>query len=303
MERRFHETDSRVIKPAQSGGVLLDERHFRLEDIGELTRELMQKSEGRLRALQEAAKTIEDRLKRQTEASRRRIERAMAVAQEKIDQKIQETHEKANDLLIERHREGYETGYAEGKSQGEREGFERGYQEGLERGLEEGLAEGRTRGEAETRQELSDRFHAGTESAIQLMEQLATELNREWGQAVESARQNLVEVSLGVARTVIQRETKVDPSIVRETVSRALDHLETYEQLVVEIHPEDRRFVEEYLGGFLDSKVAGISLEFRENLELDRGGCRLRTRNGEVRATIEDQLNQLGRALEEAGGY
>lgn len=271
--------EPRVVRP-KDGGPTLDAR-FRLEDVDALTEALVRSSRGRLERLSGAASTLEEKLRRRVDESRRRITEAMETAEEQIEERVRETTERSRDAV--------EAAYREGHAQGERAGFE----EGRARGLEEGRVDGRETAHAETALDLEER----TRRIVPVLEAMLDELARERRALHDDARRDLIELSLEVARCVIRREVEIPPYPVIENVHAAIERIEARRRLLIEIHPDDRAAVDEYLSGLYGRLETEESIEIVEHPELERGGCRVRTECGTVDETIETQLALITEAL------
>lgn len=280
-------TAGRVIRP--SDGVLLDDRHFKLEDVGQLARALIEHSEGRLDQLRSAAEEVESRIRAKAEESRQRIERALDMSRKLVDERQRESKEKAEILEKESREKGYEEGRAEGRDEGYRAGFEEG--------LEKGLAEGRTKGEAEIRDQLAEKMAADVDGLAGMAQSLVEELESRTGELLRDARDDLVRLSISIAERIIRREIREVPDVIQGVVAAGVEKVADRRQLTIEVHPADRAATEAYLEEL--SRVLGETsvLQLTECEELSRGGCRVRSGATTVDLSIETQLEILERRL------
>ncbi len=269
----------RVIRPG-AGGALLD-RRFRLEDISALTEALVNASRGRIERLRGAAHQVEETLRNQAEESRARISAVIAAAEQQIEDRVRDTTRRSGEAI--------EKSYREGLEQGEREGFAKGYGEGLEKGLREG----RGRAHEETRIALEER----TATLVPALESLIEEFGREQRELRDSARQDLLELALEIARRIVRREVEIPPAVVVDTMHAAIDRIDARRGLVVEIHPDDRGAAEEFLSRVFGHLEAAESVTIVEHPERSRGGCRVRTECGSIDETIETQFELIEERL------
>ncbi|MFN0059560.1 MAG: FliH/SctL family protein [Planctomycetota bacterium] len=280
---------SRIIR-APGSGLLLDEQHFRLEDIQQLTSALIERSEGRLGELERAATEIETRLRTQADDGRARLRLAIETAQRSIDEKIAAAQAHATQLE--------EAGFARGMARGEQRGFAQGYSEGLEKGLKEGRAQG----DAAVRSELTAELSDATQSARSALDSLRTQLERQWQSSLAGARAELLDLALSIAHRIVRHHGDHCPEAIVEQLKLALDRIEVRGILIVEIHPLDREHIDRCLEQFLSRQLAGASVRIVENNAIGRGGCCVRTEQTTVDVTLETQLEVARRRLVEAGG-
>ncbi len=302
MERSKDTKDiGRVIRPGD-GGVILSDRHFKLEDINELTDALIEKSHGRLNDLQEAARVIQTRLKRQVDTGRARIEDAMKVAQSEIQTRLDDTAELTERVYRERYEEGLEKGHREGLEKGTAEGYEQGFKDGYSTGEEKGINEGREAGRTAIEEEMADEYRKSTDAAIASVRTLSTELRGEWMESLNAARESLLDLSLRLAEAVIKERIEEAPELVCGTLERALEKIEAEALIVVDIHPKDRSVIEQFLADRLDQLLDDTTIQIRENESIERGGLVVRGNHTVVEATISGQIETMRERLREAGG-
>ncbi|MEM7263563.1 MAG: FliH/SctL family protein, partial [Planctomycetota bacterium] len=281
---------------------LLDHRSFQLEDITQLTDALIAQSEGRLRELQEAAEVVEERMKRQVQDGRDRIERAVEIAQNEIQSLLDECAERTKRVYEERYREGYEFGLREGKAKGQADGYEEGLRRGIEEGTEQGLREGREAGEKAIEEEIGERFRTATEEAIGSTLSLTNGLHGEWTKSLSAARESLLDLSVKIAESIVRDRIETCPETIRDSFERALERIEGESVVVVEIHPDDYATLKKFVDDRFSATFGDTAVELRENEVIERGGLIVRGQFTEVDATIEGQLSTIRDRLSEAGG-
>ncbi|MCA8962507.1 MAG: hypothetical protein KDC38_18405, partial [Planctomycetes bacterium] len=291
----------RIIQPVE-GGIEMNDRHFRLEDVNELTEALVARSEGRLRELQVAAELIEERLKARADDGKARISRAFEIAQSEINRRLEKTATDSARIYEERYRAGYETGHAEGLETGTREGRERGFREGYAEGTEKGILEGRESGRRAIEQEIQEYFRTASERAVAQLNTLADDLRGEWTRSLSAARESLLDLALRIAETIVHGEIQSRPDVLFENTRTALERLEVEGLVIIDVHPEDRASLEEFLGRSVSDLLDPAAVELRERADLDRGGLIVRSNAGFVDASVRGQLDNVRRRLREAGG-
>jgi flagellar assembly protein FliH len=158
-----------------------------------------------------------------------------------------------------------------------------------EQGLAAGHAEGVRRGEAELAVRVNE-FNVKIAALEAIMGTLAKPLD----QLDSAIEQELTKLALIIAKHLVRRELRIDPTqvigIIRHTVG--LLPVATRD-LKVHLHPEDARIVRE--------KLAQPSGEpewvLKEDPLLARGGCRLTTATSSVDARLESRVAEAVNSL------
>jgi len=153
------------------------------------------------------------------------------------------------------------------------------HDEALEKGYQEGLTKGLKEGEAKIAQQ--------AQGIKNLMNSLAEPL-KELDEKVEN---ELVDLAILIAKQLVRRELKIDSGQVVAVVKEAVAALPSSSHLVkLHLHPEDASLVRAALQ--LD-EADGEHWKIIEDPVLTRGGCRVKTENSQIDATIENRLSHL----------
>lgn len=168
--------------------------------------------------------------------------------------------------------------HEEARASGRAEGYAEGHAAGLEAGRTAGYAESKALVEEQARrlQTLADNFDRA-------MTGLDTEVADE-----------LLSLSIEIARQVLQHSLAVKPDGVLETVRAALAQLpQVHAQ--IRLHPADLAITREHLG----EQLGHSGHRLIEDDTLARGGCRIEAANAHVDATMQTRwrrvLETLGR--------
>jgi len=160
------------------------------------------------------------------------------------------------------------------------EQVDRRVREARQGGYNEGQAAGRAQAAAEL-QPVLERLAR----TIQEIAGLRPRLMRE-------AQQDLVELSLGIARRILHRELAVDSGAIAGLVGVALDKLAGQEICRVRVHPELEAGVRQAL-----AQAGRGGLPLVPDGTLERGAVLLETGRGKLDASIDTQLAEIGRGL------
>jgi flagellar assembly protein FliH len=148
------------------------------------------------------------------------------------------------------------------------EAYARGHAEGLAKGMEEARRQAKR---------LAD--------ALDVLAQPLRELD-------ERVIDEVVTMTLAIARQLVRRELRSDPGQIVGVVQQAVSALPVAAQRVrVTLHPEDAATVREVLG---EDRAAW---EIVEDLTLTRGGCRVETEHSRIDASVERRLNAIAAEL------
>jgi flagellar biosynthesis/type III secretory pathway protein FliH len=152
----------------------------------------------------------------------------------------------------------------------EEQGREAGFAAGLEAAREE-LGPAREALEAAVRE-----LEALRETVIARMELQAAEL------------------ALTVGRKILATALDVRPELVVDVVRSALRRVVERDRVVVEVNPDDFELLRAEIDGVAGSLGGFHSLEVVAERRVARGGCLLRTIDGEIAAGIDEQLERAG---------
>lgn len=141
-----------------------------------------------------------------------------------------------------------------------------------------GLAEGRVTGQQEARQR------------VERLDALLSNLAQPFADLDREVEQQLVDLSLALARQLVRRELRIDPTQVIAIVREAVSVLPVSARDVrVHLHPEDAAIVREYLAPTENVRAWKLV----EDPVMMRGGCQVVTSTSRVDARLETRLGKL----------
>jgi flagellar assembly protein FliH len=155
-----------------------------------------------------------------------------------------------------------------------------------------GRVEGEATGLAEARARLADVEAALRETVAGLAaanEQLA-----------RRAEERAVELALALATKILGVALTTDPSLVLEIVRGALRRMADRDGIVVEVNPSDHELVNAAMSEIVEELGGVHRFEVLAERRVERGGCIVRTAEGEVDAQISIQLEEAAEILREA---
>ncbi len=118
------------------------------------------------------------------------------------------------------------------------------------------------------------------------------------GEVSDTVERHAVELALAIAERVVGAALEVQPELVCNVVGSALRRVVERDRLAIDVNPEDVPLVRAWLES--QSEVAIATVEVRDERRVARGGCVVRTAEGEVDARVGEQLARAGEVLREA---
>jgi flagellar assembly protein FliH len=142
----------------------------------------------------------------------------------------------------------------------------------------QGLAEGREAGRGEVRTQV-ERLSAMLHDLTKPFEQLDADVERE-----------LLALAMALARQIVRRELKTDPTQIIGIIRDAIAALPVAAREVrVQLHPEDAAVVREHLAPTINERAWAIV----EDPVMARGGCQITSTNSRIDARLETRLNTI----------
>jgi len=156
--------------------------------------------------------------------------------------------------------------------------YKEAYEAGFAKGREEGMAAGK------------DEITCNA----QLLDDLLQSLSKPFEKLDEDITQQLVSLSVAIARQLVRRELKIDAAQIVGVVQEAITVLPVGSRNVkVCLHPDDVRVMRE----------TKVEMEIERNWELvgdpglSRGDCRVLTETSRIDATLEKRLAAIASRL------
>jgi flagellar assembly protein FliH len=118
----------------------------------------------------------------------------------------------------------------------------------------------------------------------------ARELVRHGEELAAEAERRAAELALVLAEKILHASLEADPSRVAAVVTGALRRVVHRDGLVLEVNPADVELVRDALGRIEDELGTLPRLEVAGERRVARGGCVVRTPEGEIDARVEAQL-------------
>lgn len=161
------------------------------------------------------------------------------------------------------------------------------------RAYEEAYAKGRAEGLASAEREMRPQLQQ-LQARIERLDSIIGTLARPLHDMDAVVEDQLVQLALTVAKHLVRRELRIDPSqviaIIRETVALLPASVR---DVRVHLHPEDAAVVREKLAAPAGERVWTIV----EDPVMGRGGCRVTTDTAQIDARLETRIGTVVSAL------
>lgn len=108
----------------------------------------------------------------------------------------------------------------------------------------------------------------------------------------KQAEEDLVKLSLGIAKRILHRELTVDPEALAGVAATALERLNVREICRVRVHPSYEPALRRHL-----EQAGAARVEFQSDLSLEPGDLQFETARGTLDASTDSQLREIERGL------
>ncbi len=171
------------------------------------------------------------------------------------------------------------------KDQATAQGYAEGHREGTAKGLNDGRKSGHDGALAEYKEKFSLVWTALTAMVKELE---AVRLDLEAAGLTE-----VVQLASSIARRVTKRQAMIDPGVLLENIHAAMKLAVAAADVRIVIHPEQRKTLLEELPKLQMNWPNLKHVELVDDAAVSPGGCRILTKQGEVDAEIDGQLDRV----------
>jgi flagellar assembly protein FliH len=169
---------------------------------------------------------------------------------------------------------------------------------------------GITLSEEELDQRLRESFQSGLQEGKKLAERGLLNVFTSLRSAAESlhglrekvlreSEDELIKLVMLVARKVIQREVTQDRQILLDVVRAATATISAHDEIVIRLHPDDYAMVTTSREDYFRQELSTDRMQLKSDPEISPGSCRVDTEMGTIDASIDSQLDEIFRRLQE----
>ncbi|MBI4809589.1 MAG: flagellar assembly protein FliH [Nitrosomonadales bacterium] len=141
---------------------------------------------------------------------------------------------------------------------------------------------------------LQNGYAEGMQKAARENQRLTALVDALTKQADEQVAQELLGLSLDIARQMLHQALKVNPELLLGVVREAIGTLPHFNQGAhLVMHPDDAALVREHMG----EQLTHSGWKIFEDARIERGGARIETANSQIDASLETRWNRVVAAL------
>ncbi len=200
--------------------------------------------------------------------------------------------------------EGYAKGVAEGQAKGFAEGEAKGFSEGEAKGFTEGEAKGFAEGEAKGFAEgevagkaIREEELATWNQSNQLLLRLIEDLKAFTETIVLAAEDDLLQVTLGIARKIVKEELTQNPEMILLLIQEALKNIAPAKEAVIRIAPQAVEWLSQKSPEIMETAEKIDFIKIEADPKLQPGDCLIETEDRIVDIRPETQLAEIKKKL------
>jgi len=135
------------------------------------------------------------------------------------------------------------------------------------------------------------------ERVQRVLHETVASFGKQRAQLLEHLQPVIVKLVLAVARRIVDRELRTDGEAVKRVVHRALEDLGRSGRIIARASPEDADILRDAMDQDRWTAPSMVELEVVADPSISRGGCILQSDYGQVDATVETQMAEMGLLL------
>jgi flagellar assembly protein FliH len=137
---------------------------------------------------------------------------------------------------------------------------------------------------------------------VERLEGIAVHMETAWANLIETHESRIIELVGSAAEKVVYAQAATDQDMVRRAIIEALRVVPEPVNVQIAVNPKDYEFIETVKEDFYSQIKALKDVSVSPDPAIHRGGCNVRTRFGEVDATLESRLEAIRECLMKASG-
>jgi flagellar assembly protein FliH len=159
---------------------------------------------------------------------------------------------------------------------------------------DEGFAQGQAAGLEEGRKQ--------SREIVERMAAIAAQMETAWENLIEAHESRIIDLVARAVEKVVYGQAAIDQDMVKRAILEALQVVPEPVNVQIAVSPKDYEFIETVKEDFFSQIKALKDVSVTPDPAIHQGGCNVRTKFGEVDATIESRLEAIRECLLKAGG-
>tara|TARA_B100000315_G_scaffold106964_1_gene98139 strand:- start:1111 stop:1866 length:756 start_codon:yes stop_codon:yes gene_type:complete len=136
------------------------------------------------------------------------------------------------------------------------------------------------------------------EPIIDMFQQKINELIEFKKELFIKSEKEVLELAVSLAQRVIHHEVRTQNDIILGVIKSATKKILGREQIFIRIHPDDMEYVLQNKPKLKDELKDLPQVSFKEDTSINKGGCIIDTMYGSIRATLDEEFEELVKHLE-----
>jgi flagellar assembly protein FliH len=167
--------------------------------------------------------------------------------------------------------------------------FQMQLQQETQKAYQQGLADGKN----QTVKKLGNDL----QKSIQALQKVAMTLKGELSEIYQNEEQELLKLSLAIARKIVDNEIETNPEIVLTVVKNSLNLLNERKKAKILVNAQDWTLVKNNITNLNIKTELPDDLEIISSTAIKPGGCRVESPGGSIDAAIDTQFDEVKRRL------
>lgn len=117
------------------------------------------------------------------------------------------------------------------------------------------------------------------------------------GQIISDAQKDVLELALMCANKIIGRDLERSPELVLEIVANCTEAARSSKAMVIKVNPEDGKLLRAKNPRLMELIGRTVDVSIRDDNDVERGGCIIRTEYGTIDGQIRTQIDMLRNVL------
>lgn len=165
--------------------------------------------------------------------------------------------------------------------------------QGYEAGFAQGQQVGRQAGHDEAFETARREFAEQQKSLIATSERMFSEINTVRAEWQASARQDLIDLAVAVARRVVRAVGQREREVVQANLEEAVRLMGKRSEVTIRVNPKDAASARSYADSLIDQQDRWEHVQVVEDPQISPGGCCVQWGSGSVDAALETQLQRI----------
>ncbi len=174
---------------------------------------------------------------------------------------------------------------------------ENAHKQGYHKGFQQGRGDGRQQGVSEAFAAAEANFKTDLDHLARSLAATIRQVSEQRFDCLHAAEHDLLSFAVDIARRVTKSIGELNSEAAQENLRSALSLVMAKSDLTVKAHPDDLAALKRFAGQLADELASRPHITFVEDATVSRGGVQVVTDAGEIDATLDEQVEQIAKAL------